>query len=342
MRPFLPLDGNPQHAMRGAACAALFGALLLGACDDFRAPGAGDLPAAPMAPAPDDEIAGTQSAFYPLDLGNEWHYDRQMVIRHFPPGSPDPSVTEEFHFEEDRVLDQTEELFGRTYVVESRTIVQDFPLPDVSYEWVRYRQDHSGLYEADVSINDPPGPAKVSAIEETPWEPSLPVGLDPSAFGAEAIEHPASFREALVELEGRRLRLRGALSGERVAVPSSVLPDEITRLEYPLHVGATFAIREGFLDARVEAYEPLATPAGTLPAWRIRLLWGTPEASDDTIFMWFSRCGNLKLYFQGEVVITAPDGTVLGTMQMEEVQVVEELHAEGRPCGQRRTRQALD
>ena len=330
-------------ALRIAGCATWLIALLLLGCEGSRTAGEGNSPAAPLAMGAEPELAGTQGTFYPLDLGNEWHYDRSLVIRFFSPGSTEPSGVEEYHFEEERVLDQTEELFGRTYIVESRTIVQDFPDPDVAHEWIRYRQDRSGLYEADVSIVDPPGPtAKATAVAGAAWEPALRIGADLSAFGPVAIEHPESFRSALGELERRRLRLRGALRGEQVsAPPGNALPDEITRLKYPLHPGSSFAIRDGLLDAHVEALEQLGTPAGRFPAWRIRLVWAT-GGPDDTILVWFSRCGNLQLYVLAEAALVAPDGTVLGTMQFEEVEVVEELDVQGRPCGARPGPPVLD
>jgi len=329
-------------ATRIAGCAALLGALVLWGCDGPRAPGDVESPAAPLAPGAGLEGASPQATFYPLEIGNRWHFDRNSVLEFFPPGSTDPTGTDEFHAEVEHVLDQTEELFGRTYVVESWTIVQDFPLPDVVHNWVRYRQDQSGLYEADVALNDPPGSAKATVAADGAREPEVWTAADLNAFGAAAAAHPESFRRALVEIERRRLQLRGALRGERVAAPpGGVLSDEITRLRYPLHPGEVFPIRVGLLDAHVEALEQLVTPAGTFPAWRFRLVWGFPDF-EDTILTWYSRCGYLKLYFQGETTVTAPDGTVLGTMKFEEVEVLDDLDVQGRPCGNRPGRPVLD
>src|SRR5512139_648370 len=100
-----------RPASRIAGCSALLGALLLLGCEDQRAPSEPGSPPAPLAPAP-DLGAATENAFYPLQLGNEWHYDRNMVLEFFPEGGTGPSGAEEFQFEETRVLDQTEELFG--------------------------------------------------------------------------------------------------------------------------------------------------------------------------------------------------------------------------------------
>lgn len=337
MRRFPHPASTRRPATRIAVYTVLLGAFVLFGCRGTRGPDGVESPTAPQAPGRGLEAAGTQDSFYPLQLGNEWHFDRRMVFEFVPPDSSSASGAEEFHFEEERVLDQTEELFGRTYLVESRTIVQDFPEPDVAHEWVRFRQDRSGLYEADVSITDPPGSVpKASASGEGRLHARL------SAFGPAAVQHAASFRSALAELERRRLQVHGALRGEPIAAPpGGVLADEITRLRYPLHPGASFAVREGLLDAHVEALEQLVTPAGRFPAWRVRLVWAT-AGFDDTILVWFGRCGTLKVYLRAETTVVGLDGSVLGTMRIEDVEVVVGLDVQGRPCGVPPGRLVLD
>jgi hypothetical protein len=339
----LPQPRLLRSGLRIAGLTALVVTMAATSCDwsgntEKSAPD-GDL--GPVASRVLDSV-GPQNDFFPLEIGDRWHVDRYEVFEFFPTGSDVSDGAEEFHFEEDWVLDQTEELFGRTYVVQSRTIVQDVPQPDIFYEWIRFRQDRAGLYEADVAIGDPPGAGAKGtlAARESQAAPGTRL-FDLAAFGPRALDNAAAFRAALAELDRRRAQVRGALHGEHVAgPPGGVLPNELTRLGYPLHPGAHWWVRDGALEASVERQESLVTPAGRFPAWRIRLTWAIPDF-DDTILTWFGRCGMLKFHFEGALTLTGMNGEVLGTMHVVETDVVEDLDIQGRPCGTRPDRPVL-
>ena len=263
-----------------------------------------------------------QGEFYPLAVGNTWTYSgsRSMGVEGSSPF--------DYTVEETRTITGMEELFGREYFIEEQ--VSSFTSavgPNVVTYWYRYRQDRAGLYEADVSITDPPSndleAAGGSQWDEL-WQRSI---TDLESIDSEAVARMkiAHFRkiEAVNELLGRRTG-NTMLTGR----PGGILPDEIQRLEYPLHVRQEWIIRETPLfSSTVERMEVLDLPAGRMNGWKISV-YSEFLDENDTIYIWYSRSGFLAQEIHLETETTLIDGTV-ETMISDETLYLESYDLEG-------------
>ena len=131
-----------MRSLPAFACATFCAALVLCGCDRAaRAPldpaaGAPQLQGA-AARASATEPSAAESGFYPLAIGNRWHYTRDLLMRIVDGASPPPAV--EIHASVGRELTGTETLFGREYVIEESRTVDNVQEPFT--QWVRYRQD---------------------------------------------------------------------------------------------------------------------------------------------------------------------------------------------------------
>ena len=262
--------------------------------------------------------AGTPDFVYPLDLGNRWNYDGRS--EYWVIADVDPIEHARTLSTHTRELTQTEMLFGRSYVVEQWTIVEDFRPNDPIVYWVRYRQDLSGLYEADVSILDPPGGL---VTPEIVLSKAGQAGARPTFEGIPASQRHA-WRAAWERIQQRQHLLHGVVNSQDPLV-SGLMENEITRLRYPPTVGKVFYIRPNLLRAKIEAYETLSLPAGDFEAARVRLTWLFPGTEADRIHMWIGTCGMLK--FEARLIGAATDenNNVLGKLVAEEGQVLTEL-----------------
>jgi hypothetical protein len=84
-------------------------------------------------------------------------------------------------------------------------------------------------------------------------------------------------------------------------------------------------VRESPLFARiVVAHQRLHVPAGTFNAWRIRQ---TSElfGPDDTVHLWYSRSGLLRIAFRGRMNATDDTGNIVGQVIIEQNQVLRTL-----------------
>jgi hypothetical protein len=229
-----------------------------------------------------------------------------------------------------RVITGTEELFGREYVLEEESGVQRSPLgggPTTWTYWYRYRQDGSGLYEADVSLVDPPGVHPVTGRVHGGLKPGITLTLGRVPEG-----HRGAFQAALQRLEARRARLRAAL-GLAARGSGGALDHELTRLRYPLHPGTAWEIRvdpDLVIHARVERHEVLELPAGRFPAWRIRIRWELGDP-DDTILVWYGSSGYLQSFVHIRSEATDADGTPIGVVVSDETDVLTSLQLAGPP-----------
>jgi len=100
--------------------------------------------------------AGNRS-YFPLEQGNRWHTVGQG---HFVTRDLSGALLSEVVVHDDyvRTIDGTEERFGRTYTLLHDDLSETIETTtDESTLWTRYRQDGSGLYEADVDVTIPPG-----------------------------------------------------------------------------------------------------------------------------------------------------------------------------------------
>lgn len=314
----------------GARCAALRCAvvalaLALSACDvvDSDTAGAGRGAEGLDMIAAAGEAAVTKvnpnSEFFPLAIGNTWEYEGSavLVIRDLPP------IT--MRSREVHTLTGHETLFDREYVIQERSILMS-EMPPVVVNWYRYRQDKAGLYEAGVSITQPPGGGIAGAPEGplatgavSPW-PSL---FSIAAAGV-PVEQSEAFEAARDEMLRklsivRRLLVGGSGRELLGGPPGGVLPDELTRLRYPLRIGQEWTIRDAPLFMSVvEAHEVLDLPAGRLGGWRIRInseLYGP----NDSVLIWYGRKGLLETYVHLETEMVGPSGDPLGTMTSTEI-----------------------
>jgi len=296
--------------------------------------------AAPVAPAAERvpesalraEIAGGlaqggQSAnlFYPLQLGNHWGYEFTLGLYTIPEGGPPGPVFGLSHGR-DRDLVCVEDRAGRSYVVERRSY------PGGVFDWVRYRQDRAGLYEADVESPLPPVCAGVTGRQTLDAEGVATLPGEAAWAGVEArLSDPAkqvAYRAAWERVQARASVLRQALGTARGiprAAGGGVEPGEITRLEYPLHPGARWVIRaDPRFESIVEGAEVLDLAVGHVPGWRIRID-SVFLGPDDRVHVWYGRSGFLKLVAHFEGVATDPNGDPIGRVISDESEVLTEL-----------------
>ena len=249
--------------------------------------------------------ASSPRLFYPLDLGNHWRFHRVFTL-----GSGASAVVRRSSIDHDLVCVETIE--GREYVIDRLTQVDSTESGNNTYlQWVRNRQDPTGLYEADIGIGEVP------ACAGTP-EPTNPLADDMAIVetwrSGMAISMDAGSIDRAAEEMTRRLRLvRELLSGR----PTGGAGNEITRLRYPMTVGRTWTVREDpFFSSTVEALEQLDIPDGKLPAYRVR----TDSAflgPNDRVLAWYSRSGMVGIFVHIEI----PVGT--GILLAEDVITLE-------------------
>ena len=251
--------------------------------------------------------------FYPLTIGNHWHYDRTFLLRYAPGADPGDTIRSEV----DRDLIGAEVLFGREYVLEQETIVQDSRPGEVFRYWTRYRQGREGLYYADLCACEPPQTDGVSMpIAENSPQAATP-NLNASAPTTQQ-------RLAAYEMVARRLSIlrRAVLGALREATEGSggAASNEVALLRYPLRPGASWVLRE---DPRfvytVEALETLDLPIGRELGYRIRVDFGSEPDPNSTTHVWFGRAGRL-----GYRIWLLQVGDTYGYVEAEEEEWLEE------------------
>jgi hypothetical protein len=267
------------------------------------------------------EVAGSGNLFFPLDVGNHWGYARTFSMQIFPTGSaPEPPLV--FQSTLDADLVGTEERFGREYVVQLETYREEGQ--DLFQNRFLYRQDPSGLYNADPEPVAGPGLA-LSLGSERMVSAATAAASDAAASGR-------AFRQALVRLVEkhnlvREMASRGRASFTGLAKSSSgPLEGEIALLQYPLRSLRSWHVREDPLVVNsVESRDALELPAGRFNAWRIRIDWPGVFGPNDRAHVWYGRSGLLELiaHFEGDVV--DENGNILGRVVSDEVQVLSNL-----------------
>jgi hypothetical protein len=247
---------------------------------------------------------------YPLQLGNRWLYRRIVSVETTLNG--EEPTHDFFRARAKHEIVGTERLFDRSYTVEERTI--DEGELGTSMEWRRYRQDRSGLYEADVSVTEPPvldgdAPLRRSSRGESIGSVRWDGSLQSANYGPE-------LATARAELE-RKLALARSLR-DRIVAPAELkdaLENELTRLSYPIVPGKSWTIREfPLVTFTVEGVQIVRLPGGPRPAWRLRLDAEFLGPDDRAVF-WLGRVGFLgyALHFEADVVDIS--GNVVGTLR---------------------------
>ena len=248
--------------------------------------------------------SATQAAgFYPLSVGNRWHYTRVFVLNYGGYGDTIQSSID--------VVNIGSETWGdRAYLVEEETTTQDSRPGEVFRWWTRYRQDRNGLYYRNVCACEPP------ALDQ-----GLPASApDLATMGASADEGKDAVLANTFTPEELEIVLRGrakliarieAMRREVLLLPDRSVrstqglednePDEVALLHYPLHVGRSWQVRPGLdLFWTVEGVDMLTTPAGKFPAFEIDV--SIPLASPgDFAKVWIGRAGRLAYRIHADV-----------------------------------------
>ena len=238
------------------------------------------------APANRGNASQSWNTFYPLAVGNRWRSTRAWSgswVGDGDPPWPAESGGEDYEFEQIC----TEVRGGVPYIVEEQRIFSD---SDSGASHVRYRQNETGLYEADVCLCEPPDCSESSALLavlgsepiERFWEKIASTIPDPVARAA-AKERWDRFSSKLAAARQLSIPLQKAAGAS-----------ELTRLKYPLFPGQNWAIRNDpsfTFKAGVEVFEFVDLPVGRVPAYRVRV---SPPIDPQEVFdyvQWWGPCG---------------------------------------------------
>lgn len=274
---------------------------------------------------------GGRAGLYPLQVGNHWQYRWQFTFVVIPDqGDPSPPYHEERIF--DRRLICVERREGRDYVVEELREV----LPNQPYvSWLRFRQDRTGLYEADAWF----GEAPLCAVEATTAQGSRVGGAaDALARGVAQLSTAGSTsQQAGFQAAAERLRARLAMVDRAVRsmgslpfpVPGS--PQELTRLKYPLRPRARWTILNStgttFM-AIVEGADVLSLVPGRLRGYRIRIHHDF-LGPNDHVHVWYGPSGYLQLVSHVEDIVVDPFGQPQGRAMVDTREVLTQLELIG-------------
>jgi len=281
--PLRPVPGAPRSALES-------GAITLGRNEPF---------------GPGEPGAG----FYPLAIGNSWSYATSFQVTVLDSAG---NVFESFGVTgtSDRSLTGVATIFARSYVEED-WIDHESGQPEAILFSVFYRQDRSGLYEADPPFTSIT-PLPVRPASATPGPAALRSAAISRAF------HGRVSRSALNSMLERLDQMTGG--GRRGRPRGGPLDHEITRLSYPLRPGAHWVIRaDPRFESTVERVGPIDEPAGRFVGARIRIdseFFG-PK---DHVELRYGRAGFLGLSAHTESIATDEAGNVIGTMVAEQRQ----------------------
>lgn len=265
-------------------------------------------------------------AFFPLDLGNRWHATAESHIVTQPTGG----APEELIIRGDisRELTGTETFLGRTYTVQTETLVETGEgvnlVPLTSF--TRYRQDATGLYEFQ---GDPSAPAATSLTAQAASSGGVASRASsrplPASLRARLpVDQVASYERAWALLQDRAAKIRQGVAafGNRAEGP---LSDEATRLDYPLHPGAEWSIlTTPVFTSTVEGVDNLNLDAGRFQAYRIRI--DNEFLQDgDTVHLWMGRAGQLQFEYHLVADATDENGNVIGTVTFDYHEAVNEV-----------------
>lgn len=252
---------------------------------------------------------------YPLAVGNHWDYMIHATTTLITDAGVQPPVSSDSPW--------MVEITGETVVERRRYFLQAesdpramSPVPQAVYY---VRQDWTGLYELDQQVYPLRGGRTSGTLSPLAARLLTSVERMPGAAA-----HPAAFRRAAIELaqrvDGLLHSTSAAGSPDRPIGPP--LAGEITMLQYPLHVGASWIVRESPRFARrVTARERLEVPAGRYAAWRIA---GLSEffGPNDRVNFWYGDAGLLRILVHAETNATDDAGNIIGTMLLDSDQVL--------------------
>ncbi len=252
--------------------------------------------------------------------------------------APAPAPGEVYEAVVERTMIGTERISGLEYAVEEAVIWIPDGNPPVK-RWTRFREDHAGLYVADVPINWPPGaPIAAStggrgASADGTLDNMMIPGWDsiaPSVDETVAELTRSAWRRhtrALSEIHSM-LEPGGTAGGGKIAMemtgrPGGLLAGELFWLPYPPHPRMTWIQRFApfRIISEVEAHESLDLPAGRFPAWRVRIHNSLLD-EDDSVVVWFGRCGRLSFDIHKETIALDIDSGEMVRISSDEVEVL--------------------
>lgn len=248
----------------------------------------------------DQGVVASSQLLYPLQIGNHWSYDQEATVVITPfGGSPDPPLR--FSSTMDVDLVGTAQQSGRDYVVQRETTHSE--TSDAVYDFL-YRQDFSGLFNADQIANDEVEPTSGSTAQGGSPEGTTPLLASLSADDRRAVT--AALRRTA---EIRRIAIHGAPSAARGRGTPGPLEGEIALLRYPLTAQAQWQVREDPLVIdTVQGMESVQLPAGRFNGWRIRIDWPAVFGPNDRVYVWYGQDGLLRLSQHVELVATDSNG----------------------------------
>lgn len=282
----------------------------------------------PTAVTPDRDGAGTvlglhdvsatldrargQLGFFPLTIGNHWRYATSLYVVSVPTGIEIPDENP-FLSHRDARLVGTQTIGGLEYVVEE----DDWGLVPQHVYW---RQDRTGLYEADVVLIAGDGDALPAAVTRALSRVGESDARPAARAAWNAARQNLARKLALVQRLARGLGARAADEGEDPRGPA-----ELTRLLYPLHAGASWDIRtDPRFTSRVEGMDVLTTAAGRFRGWRMRYdseLFG----ANDVVHVWYGDVGYLGLKAHLEARAFDPERGVDGVVVLEQGELLEAI-----------------
>jgi len=292
--------------------------LALSGCARSTSPRLGDASTLSGAGLAAVQLDREPGSFYPLVSGNRWTYDREFFTALRPLGDTVTYRGRE-RMRVVRTVDCPTTFDGSIWWVEtSRT----YTVNSLIIEWLRMRQDRNGLYELE-TIPTPEYPCGDLGSGSASIAEQVVRPLRASGPGTSGIPlAPGRAEGALIAAFRRALEPRlSAMPGSARWLdprPDGIGTTVLTRLAYPLRVGAEWAIRpevdvnhEPIFLAHVEAQETIDLPAGRFPAYRIRI--DSPLfRPGDVVQVWYGRAGFLALHADVTFSIEGEGGQVIG------------------------------
>jgi hypothetical protein len=309
--------------------AGVLGSLALAGCASPLAPDRASLrePEPSIAlPIGHPGAADPKGGFYPLRLGNRWDYAISNTMTLVAPDAPPQPTT--WAGTMHRELICTERIGGLEYFVEQGLVVYDNAR--TTPQWIRYRQDAKGLFEADVALSTAPACATVSpAVSGRPWSPASEVA---SLTRDRSERVRAAFEAAALRLEGRLRQIETLARSTSLAGGASTADGtspELVRLSYPLVAGTRWFIRtDPPFEAIAERFEMVHVRAGSLMGWRIRIV--PPGLGErDRVYVWYGRAGYLGLRAHVEMDAVDIEGNVVGRWIADQREILTAYHLKG-------------
>ncbi len=278
---------------------------------------------------------------FPLETGSRWEYRRTFELRFEYLNAVSPAPGEVYEASVERTIIGTERIAGQDYAIEEMVIGipgQDLPIK----RWTRFREDHAGLYVADVPVTWPPG-ATIAAtasgrgsstgrsIDDAviPGWNRIASQVDASVAGLTRSawkRHTRGLSEIHAMLDPGNSGVEaggGAIAMEMTGRPGGLLPEEFLWLLYPPHPKTRWIQRRApfRIVSEVEAHESLDLPAGRFAAYRVRIE-NSLLGEDDRVTVWFGRCGRLGFDIHKETVALDIDTGEMVRISSDEIEVL--------------------